>query len=190
MHCAKAEYFRRLNPSNSKQFWKSLKYLNKQSSSVPTLNHNGSEHCTDPEKANILNSYFNECFNHTVPPISPLPSNDETVYTCHPDILCTVEEVQHMLQKLDTGKANGPDTSSAHVLKHTASAIVPSVTELFILSICTGQLPKDWKVSHVVPIPKRPGAKFPSNFRPISLLSVLSKVLERHFHMLIFMERY
>ena len=42
MRCAKAEYFRRLNPSNSKQFWKSLKYLNKQSSSVPTLNHNGS----------------------------------------------------------------------------------------------------------------------------------------------------
>ena len=33
-----AEYFKRLNPSNSDQFWKSLKYLNKQSSFVPTLN--------------------------------------------------------------------------------------------------------------------------------------------------------
>ena len=185
MHCAKAEYFRKLNPSNSKQFWKSLKYLNKQSSSIPTLNHNGSEYCTDPEKANVLNSYFNKCFNHTVPPISPLPSNDEAVYTCPPDILCTVEEVQHMLQKLDTGKANGPDAISARMLKHTASAIAPSVTELFNLSIRTGQLPKDWKVSYVVPIPKRPGAKSPSDFRPISLLSVLSKVLERHFHMLI-----
>ena len=83
--------------------------MNKQSSSVPTLNHNGSEYSTDPEKANIQNSYYNECFNHTVPPISPLLSNDETVYTCSPDILCSVEEVQHMLQKLDTGKANGPD---------------------------------------------------------------------------------
>ena len=90
-----------------------------------------------------------------------------------------------MLQKLDTGKANGPDAISAHMLKNTASAIAPSVTELFNLSIRTGQLPKDWKVCHVVPIPKRPGAKSPSNFRPISLLSVLSKVLERHFHMLI-----
>ena len=53
MRCARAEYFRRLNPSNSKKVWKSLKY---QSPSVPTLNHNGSAHCTDPEKANILNS--------------------------------------------------------------------------------------------------------------------------------------
>ena len=66
-----------------------------------------------------------------------------------------------MLQKLDTGKANGPDAISAHMLKYTASAIAPSVTELFNLSIRTGQLPKDWKVCHVVPIPKRPGAKSP-----------------------------
>ena len=41
----------------------------------------------------------------------PLPSNDESVYTCPPDvdILYIVEEVQHILQKLDTGKANGSD---------------------------------------------------------------------------------
>ena len=38
-----------------------------------------------------------------------------------------------MLQKLDTGKANGPDAISARMLKHTASAIAPSVTELFNL---------------------------------------------------------
>ena len=52
-----------------------------------------------------------------------------------------------MLQKLDTGKVNGPDAISARMLKHTDSAIAPSVTELFNLSIRTGQLPKDWKVS-------------------------------------------
>ena len=71
----------RLNLSSSKQFWKSLKYLNKQSSSVIIFwkslkylifctNPKQSEHCTDPEKASILNSYFNECFNHTAPLIS------------------------------------------------------------------------------------------------------------------------
>ena len=70
-------------------------------------------------------------------------------------------------------------------LRHTASAIAPSVTELFNHSIHTVQLPKDWKVSRVVPIPKRPGVKSPSDFRPVSLLSVLSKVLEKHFHVLI-----
>ena len=57
-----------------------------------------------------------------------------------PDILCTAEEVQHMLQKLDTGKANGSDAISARMLKHTASAIAPSVTDL---SIHADQLTKD-----------------------------------------------
>jgi len=90
-----------------------------------------------------------------------------------------------MLHKLDTGKANGPDAISARKLKHTAGAIAPSVTELFNLSIHTGQLPKDWKASYIVPIPKRPREKSSSNFRPICLLSIPSKVLERHFHMLI-----
>ena len=46
------------------------------------------------------------------------------------------------------------DAISARMLKHTASAIAPSVTELFNHSIRTGQLPKDWKVSHVVPLSK------------------------------------
>ena len=46
-------------------------------------------------EANVLNSYVNECFNHTLPPISPLSSNDEAVYTCPPDILCTVVEVSY-----------------------------------------------------------------------------------------------
>ena len=42
-----------------------------------------------------------------------------------------------MLQRLDTGKANGPDAISVRMLRHTASAIAPSVSELFNLSIRT-----------------------------------------------------
>ncbi len=90
-----------------------------------------------------------------------------------------------MLENLDVCKANGPDGISAKMLKSTASAIAPSVTTLFNLSVQTGHIPKDWKVSHVVPIPKRPGANSPSDYRPISLLPILSKLLERHFYKLI-----
>jgi len=99
---------------------------------------------------------------HTVPPISPRPlsTNNKTAYHVA------------MLHKLDTGKANGPDAISARMLKHTASAIASSFTELFNLSICTGQLPKDWKVSYVVPITKRPREKSPSDFWPKSLATV------------------
>ena len=66
------------------------------------------------------------------------------------------------------------------MLKQTAHAIAPSLTTLFNLSLKTGVFPRDWKLARVVPVAK-PGAKNnPVNYRPISLLPIISKVLERH----------
>ena len=90
-----------------------------------------------------------------------------------------------MLLSLDTSKANGKDGISARMLKATAAAIAPSVTKLFNLSIQLCRIPHAWKDAIVMPIPKTQGAKTPTEFRPISLLPIISKVLERHFHLLI-----
>ena len=69
------------------------------------------------------------------------------------------------------------------MLKHTTTSITPSITYLFNLSLRTGHIPSEWKQSLVVPIPKSNNNKgSPTNYRPISLLSVLSKLLERHVH--------
>ena len=75
--------------------------------------------------------------------------------------------------------------TSARMLKHTARSIAPSVTKLFNLSLCSGQLPVAWKQSLIVPVPKSPVATTPNNYRPISLLSILSKLLERHIYSLV-----
>ena len=56
---------------------------------------------------------------------------------------------------------------------------------MFNKSIELGELPQEWKVSAVNPIPKGKEKDKPGNYRPISLLSILSKVLERHIHKLI-----
>ena len=71
------------------------------------------------------------------------------------------------------------------MLKGSAKSIAPSVTNLFNLSLKSGLFPILWKTSHVVPIPKAKEYTSPSNYRPISLLSILSKILERHVHSLI-----
>ena len=85
----------------------------------------------------------------------------------------------------DTSKSNGPDGISARMLKHTAISITPSITWLFNLSIRIGKIPNAWKVSHVVPILKSSTMHDPKNYRPISLLSILSKILEKHIFSLI-----
>jgi len=54
---AKRDYFRKLNPSNPKQFWKSVKILNKQNSSIPVLSQDSNMYSTDKEKADALNLF-------------------------------------------------------------------------------------------------------------------------------------
>ena len=104
---------------------------------------------------------------------------------CSPDLLCDVEEVVELLSSLDTTKASGPDNISARMLKETARSIAPSVTKLFNHCLRNGTLPHMWKCSHVVPIPKGKDMDQVGNYRPISLLSILSKVLETHVASLI-----
>ena len=68
------------------------------------------------------------------------------------------------------------------MLKETATSIAPSLTKLCNLSI----FPHIWKNVRVVPIPKSsPAGHALSSYRPISLLSVPSKVFEKHVHFLI-----
>ena len=65
-------------------------------------------------------------------------------------------------------------------------AITPGLTRLFNLSLTTGCFPDDWKLARVVPVPKSSDHSSPSNYQPISILLILSKLLERHVYGLIF----
>ena len=182
MGSAKSSYFQRLNPKDQKQFWKAIKYLNKQQSSIPTLHYQDTAAESNSEKANLLNEFFSACFNRDIPPLSPADTDYHNAHynSCPEDLLCTTDEVLFLIQTLDSSKANGPDGVSAQMLKTTAHSIAPSITKLFNLSISHGRFPESWKTSTVVP--KSANHKEATNYRPISLLSILSKMLERHFH--------
>ena len=57
-HRAKANYFKNLNPRDSKKFWKAVKYLNKEQSTIPILQHGEQTASTDLQKAKLLNTFF------------------------------------------------------------------------------------------------------------------------------------
>ena len=95
-------------------------------------------------------------------------------------LLCTEEEAKGLLLSIDPSKASGPDCLSATMLKSTAASIAPAVTRLFNRSLILGKLPAEWKVAQVTPIPKSSQTSDPTNYRPVSLLSILSKLLEKH----------
>ena len=85
-----------------------------------------------------------------------------------------------LLSTLDVTKANGHDDISAIMLKETAVSITPVTTKLFNAFIWFGEILDEWKVARITPIPKGGNASDPGNYRPISLLSILSKLLEKH----------
>ena len=93
---------------------------------------------------------------------------------------CTVGEVTQLLQNLEVSKASGSDRISAHMLKNTAASFAPSINSLFNLSIRLGKVPDQWKHSMIVPIPKPTKSADPGNYRPISLICILCKLLEKH----------
>ena len=171
-------FFQNLIPHNNKQVWKALKYLHKQTSSIPNLSYNNVVSSMDQEKANMLDDYFSKCFNRSQPSLQTTDClNYPLADDCPDEMLCTESEVTELLMTLDIAKASGPDGISARMLRETAEHIPPSLT----LSIKTGSFPSLWKRPNIVPIPKANDSRNPSNYRPISLLSILGNYWRNMF---------
>ena len=134
----------------------------------------------DKEKAKTLNSFFSQCFNRSVPPLHSPPSFTNLDMSELESLLCSPSEIEEILLSLDTSKAMGPDGVLALMLKYTATSIAPSLCELFNMSISSGVISQEWKMSNVIPIHKSGGKTEANNYRPISLLCIISKVLQKH----------
>ena len=130
-------------------------------------------------------NFFHSCFNNHTPPLTPQPSLLAPC-NCPQDLLCSEDEIFHLISSLDPSKSTGPDGISARMLKATAVSVIPSITKLFNLSLASGTSPDSWKLARIVPIPKASDPSSPTNYRPVSILSIVSKLLERHIHQLIF----
>ena len=136
---SKRLYLAQLNPRDPKSFWETVKFLNKNQNSIPTLSQGEVIATTGTEKANMLNEFFCSCFNTAFPPLTPMCNQPSS--HAEESLLCTEDEVCHLLLTLDTTKSSGPDGISTAMLKHTADTIAPSLTKIFNLSLRLGQLP-------------------------------------------------
>ena len=187
---SKTNYFDKLEQqlntenSNSRLFWKTSKQLlniDKRSTSIPTLTFNGEHAEDDEQKANMLNNYFsmqtviNDKNKH--PPHLPL-ATDSTLES----IQISEQDVKDVLDHLDVKKACGPNHLSPRLLKEGASILAHPLSIIFRRSLTQGYFPSQWKDGYLTPIHKKEDKSLPSNYRPISLLDPVGKIMERCVH--------
>ena len=90
--------------------------------------------------------------------------------------------VQRILHSLKDNKATGLDKIPARLLKDAEGELAPSIPYLVNKSISGGIVPDMWKVARVTPLYKSDDKPQVENYRSISVLPVLIKVVERVVH--------
>ena len=87
-----------------------------------------------------------------------------------------------ILLSLDDNKSSGPSDIPIKILKSASPIIVPQLVKVFNLSFEKGVFPDLMKLAKIIPIFKSGSKLLVTNYRPISLLSVFSKIFEKLVH--------
>lgn len=94
----------------------------------------------------------------------------------------SLQEITKMICQLKSRKASGDDQISPKILKECIDILSKPVLHIINLTIETGTVPDKLKLAKVIPIYKKDETFTPGNYRPISLLSVLNKIMEKVIH--------
>ena len=163
-----------------KTYWSILKsFLNKCNiPRIPPLFHKNKFVTNCKQKAEIFNKYFSsQCTpfqnDSILPPFKKLTNNKIDSLTI------TDDEIKLLLKNIDTSKATGPDNISAKMLKMCGDSLVAPIKIIFLNIIKTGIFPSQWKKANVTPVHKKEDKQLVENYRPISLIPILSKIFER-----------
>ena len=132
---------------------------------------------TEEEAAKALSDYYHTVFtadDGATPPVFTEKTSERLS-----DVSFMQETVEDLLASRDPNKAAGPDGVDSRLLKECSEELAPILMKLFRKSMDAGEVPELWKEAHIVPIHKSGSKAKMSNFRPVALTSVISKVCEK-----------
>ena len=162
---------------NNQNLWKILTKL------VPNKNY--SKHNSIPIELQKLNDSFiderdsliNEEFNSISDSIPEFRLKTEETFSI-PEM--NQQNIEDIISKMPIKKANGSDGLTAKFIKTFLPSLLPYLLFLFNLSIKTSTFPMAWKISRITAIYKSGKRDDCMNYRPISVLPFVSKILEKH----------
>ena len=197
---AKAEHFSSKieeNKHNSKKLWNQLKtlgYSSKTKGETKVVLNIDGETCFDSNRvANHINSFYTSVASSLVNKLPPAKNefgtdsdafkmyykNKNVSPPCFKISPVTIDFVYDELLKLKPNKSTGLDGIPARFLKDGAAVIKDHIAFIVNLSITSNIVPTDMKFARVIPLFKKNSRSDVSNYRPVSILSIVSKILER-----------
>ena len=166
--------------TGQKHFWNAFKRISnkKKHTNIPPIIENNTYVSNFRQKANIFNDYFaDQC---------KILDNDSTlplvVYNTNASIYhinITINHIVGIINKMNSNKAGGYDEISVRMLQVCASEVASPLQIIFQKCINTGMFPDSWKYANIQPIHKKKDRQIKSNYRPISLLPICGKLLEK-----------
>ena len=166
---------------NPKAFWNYVNKKFKVKSNIPDLyveDDESSDNMTksDSEKAERLGEFFAGVFTNEIEELWDLANKPE----CKKKIKLVIDKeiILKKLRKLKVSKSPGPDGIYPRILHETGEKLVNVLMIIFKTSLATGKLPRTWKDANISAIHKKGSKHRAGNYRPVSLTSIVCKILE------------
>jgi hypothetical protein len=154
-------------------FYKYVKRRKENRKNIPAIKDCNGRIITDSiEKANTLNFYYSSVFSSegNIPNIQGEISSE--LFTIDSKI------IRKRIAAIRKNKSVGPDCVSGEILKLGGEAMIPYLAWLLEITMNNGTLQGDWKKATVIPIHKGGDQSLVMNYRPVSLTSVVCKLME------------
>ena len=175
---------------NAKKLWQLINNIsgivNNKTKLVECLSINKIDHYDANSITNEFGKHFSTVgkkFAEAIPtPVKPSMSFIEKIILNKKSMFLyevTESEFRNLIDSLENKSSSGFDNISNIIFKKLKSTIVPPLTKIVNLSLATGVFPEKMKHADVVPLYKNKSRKEVTNYRPISLLLTLSKILEK-----------
>lgn len=182
--------------SNPQKIWRTINnIINLKKDVIKTTdiiihNDTNSTSSNDPKEiSNEFNKFFTTIGSKLAQQIDPSTKSNNYVTPNQFHIKnsfflknITTYEVQSYISQINPNKANKSDCIPSIIIKNCSAILAPALTKLFNRCISEGVFPQKLKSAEVHPIFKKGNKQLITNYRPISILSPFSKLLERHIH--------
>ena len=175
------------NYDDSKKFWNTVKTVipDKKKNSTKFLLIDPANHTHIPpnELPNFENSFFADIGTNLANKLKGdwTYSGAKSDVILH-DIVVTEAEVLKACLDINVNKSSSVNNVSSRILKDAFTTVPNIIRHVIQISLNEGIFPNDWKIANIIPLQKGGDKSDVSNLRPVSLLPLPSKIMERVKH--------